>query len=85
MSAGNFIGSVFNTVFFGGLALVLGYAVEKVFRAFNHSITVLPTFQDAVNGFTVLQTIWSAIWIIMFIVIWVNYLLNENSQASGGV
>ena len=85
MSAGNFIGSVFNTVFFGGLALVLGYAVEKVFRAFNHSISVLPTFQDAVNGFTILQVIWSLIWIIIFLVIWVNYFLNENSKASGGV
>lgn len=85
MSAGNFIGSVFNTLLFGGLAIVMGYAVEKMFRVFNHSISVLPTFQDAANGFTMLQMIWMAIWVIIFIVIWVNYLLNENSMASGGV
>lgn len=85
MGAGNLIGAFFNTLLFGGLFIVMGFAVEKMFIAFNHTMAVLPTFQDAVNGFSIMQIIWLAIWIIMFIVIWVNYLLNENSQASGGV
>ena len=85
MGAGNFVGSSFNTVLFGGLAIVMGYAIEKLFKAFNHTITVLPTFQDAVNGFTIMQTCWSIVFVIILIAIWVNYFLNENSQASGGV
>lgn len=85
MSAGNLIGSVWNTLFLDGLWLVLGYAMEKVFRAFNTSIRLLPTLQDAVNGMTQMQWIWSILFILIFFVIWANYLLNENSQASGGV
>jgi type II secretory pathway component PulF len=85
MSAGNLIGSVFNTLLFGGLYTVFSYIIEKLFRAFNHTIAILPTFQDAVNGFSIMQQFWIAIFILIFIVIWVNYLLNENSQASGGV
>lgn len=85
MSAGNLIGSIWNTLLFGGLYTVFSYVIEKLFRAFNHTISVLPTFQDAVNGFGIMQQIWLLIFVVIFIVIWVNYLLNENSQASGGV
>lgn len=85
MSAGNLIGSIFNTIFFGMLWVVLGMIVEKMFRAFNYSMTVLPTLQDAANGLTIMQTAWSVICVIIFLVIWINYTLNENSQASGGV
>ena len=85
MSAGNLIGSIWNTVFFAGLWIVLGAALDKVFKAFNTSIKVLPSLQDAVNGMGLVQTVWGMILIILFIVIWINYLMNENSQASGGV
>ena len=85
MSAGNLIGSIWNTALFGGIWVVLGAAIDKIFKVFNTSITVLPSLQDAVNGMGIMQTIWSMILIIMFIVIWINYLANENSQASGGV
>lgn len=85
MGAGNFIGSVWNTLLLDGLWLVLGYAMEKIFRAFNTTMKLLPTLQDAVNGMTQMQTIWSLLFILIFIVIWVNYAMNENSQASGGV
>jgi len=64
---------------------VLGAALDKLFIAFNGSIKVLPSLQDAVNGMGIVQTVWSMILILMFIVIWINYMLNENSQASGGV
>jgi hypothetical protein len=33
----------------------------------------------------IMQTVWTFILIVMFLVIWINYLANENSQASGGV
>ena len=85
MSAGNLLGSIFNTVLFGCVWTGLGGVVDKLFKAFNSSATVLPTLQDAMNGMTIMQTIWSIILILMFIVIWMNYLLNENSRASGGV
>ena len=85
MSAGNFIGSCWNTVLLNGLWLILGYAMEKIFKAFNSTMKLLPTLQDAVNGMSQMQTIWSLLFIIIFVVIWANYLMNENSQASGGV
>lgn len=72
-------------MFFAGLWIVLGAALDKVFKAFNTSIKVLPSLQDAVNGMGLVQTVWGMILIILFIVIWINYLMNENSQASGGV
>ena len=85
MSAGNLLGSIWNTALFGGLWVVLGMAIDKIFKAFNTTIKVLPSLQDAVNGMGMMQTIWSVILILMFIVIWINYLANENSMASGGV
>lgn len=85
MGAGNFIGSCWNTLLLDGLWLVLGYAMEKIFRAFNTTMKLLPTLQDAVNGMTQMQTIWSLLFILIFIVIWSNYVFNESSQASGGV
>ena len=85
MSAGNLIGSIWNTIFFAGLWIVLGAALDKVFKAFNTSINVLPSLQDAVNGMGIVQVVWGVLLIIMFMVIWINYLMNENSQASGGV
>lgn len=85
ISAGNLLGSLFNTVLFGGLWAVLGAAIDKIFTAFNTSLKVLPSLQDAVNGMGIMQWIWTMILIVMFIVIWMNYLFNENSMASGGV
>lgn len=83
--AGNFIGSCWNTLLLDGLWLVLGYAMEKIFRAFNSTMKLLPTLQDAVNGMSQMQFIWSILFIGIFLVIWANYIMNENSHASGGV
>jgi hypothetical protein len=85
MSAGNLFGSIWNTCLFGGLWAVLGAAIDKISIAFNTTIKVLPSLQDAVNGMGIMQWIWSMILIVMFFVIWMNYLFNENSMASGGV
>lgn len=85
MGAGNLIGSVFNTVLFGGLWIVLSAAVDKIFVAFNRSLLVLPSLQDAADGMGIMKIAWWAIMVVIFFVIWMNYLLNENSQASGNV
>lgn len=85
MSAGNLLGSIFATVILGGVWVVLGVAMDKIFKVFNYTLTVLPSLQDAVNGMGIMQWIWSMIMILIFIVIWLNYMMNESSQASGGV
>jgi len=85
MSAGNLLGSIANTVVLGGIWVVLGAAIDKIFRVFNYSITVLPSLQDAVNGMGIMQTIWTFIMVLIFFVIWFNYMMNESSQAGGGV
>ena len=85
MSAGNFIGALWNSILLPGIYLVLSAALDKVFKAFNTSIQVIPSLQDAVNGMDIVKAVWVVLLILMFLVIWINYLLNENSQASGGV
>jgi len=85
MSAGGIFGLFFNLFVGGGLWTVLGVAVERIGIVFNNSISVLPTFQDAVNGFNLMQTVWSVIMVIIFLGLVVNYLVNENSIASGEV
>jgi len=85
MSAGNLLGSIFSTVILGAIWVILGAAIDKIFKVFNYSITVLPSLQDAVNGMSIMQYVWSMIMILIFFVIWLNYMMNESSQASGGV
>ena len=85
MSAGNFFGLIMNTVFFAGLWTILGAAIDKMGQAFNSTIGVIPTYQDAINGFTMQQTFWVALPILYFIFLCVNYVMNENSKSSGDV
>ena len=85
MSAGNLLGSIFNTILLSGIWVVLGAVFDKIFKIFNYSITVLPSLQDAANGMSIQQTIWSILMVLILIVIWLNYMFNESSQASGGV
>jgi hypothetical protein len=85
MSAGNFIGALWNSILLPGIYIVLSAALDKIFKAFNTSIQVLPSMQDAVNGMDIVKTVWLVLLVLIFVVIWINYLMNENSQASGGV
>ena len=85
MSAGGIFGLFFNLFVGAGLWTILGAAVERIGIVFNNSIAVLPTMQDAVNGFNLMQTVWSVIMVIIFLGLVVNYLVNENSIASGEV
>lgn len=83
MSAGNFMGTIFNCVMASAMWITLGLAVDKVGQVFNHVIQVLPSFQDAVNGFTITQTIWLILLVIIWIVLWINFATNEASEAGG--
>lgn len=83
MSAGNLVGTIFNCIAFTAMWVVLGLAIDKVGLIFNRTIQILPTFQDAVNGFQITQTIWIVITIIAWIVFWVNYVINESNEATG--
>jgi type II secretory pathway component PulF len=85
MSAGNLLGTLFVSVMASALWIVLGFAIDKIARVFNHTMQVLPTFQDAANGFTITQTIWGFLLVIIWIALWVNYAQNEASEAGGYV
>lgn len=85
MSAGNFLGSMFNTVFFAALWIIFGYVLQKLFTAFNYSMNLLPSMADAANGLTIMQFGFIVVPVIIFLVIWMNYLFNEISMAGGGV
>ena len=82
MSFGSLFGAMWNTVAFAVIWVILGKVVEVVTRAFNISITVLPSFQDAVNGMNIMQTAWTGIMVLIFIGVWVNYVINEHQATN---
>lgn len=82
MSYASFFGAMFNTFAFAALWMILGKFVETLCKAFNRIITVVPSFQDAVNGFNILQTAWMAVLVIVVLIVWINYILNANEQTN---
>ena len=80
MSAGGLFGYVFNIIAYGAIWWVLGALVDRLGMAFNSTINVLPTFQDAVTGFTTIQVIWGSLLAIMYIFLSINYFITTNSQ-----
>jgi type II secretory pathway component PulF len=85
MSAGGIVGLIFNTLAFAALWTIIGVVVDKLAVAFNSTIQILPTMQDAVTGFTLMQTIYSILPGVVFIALLINYFVNENAQSSGEV
>ena len=85
MSAGSVVGLFMNLLFFAGIWTVIGIVVDKIGQIFNLSITLMPTYQDAVNGFNMMQTIYAALPVIVFIALVINYFVQENSMSSGEV
>ena len=79
------MGTIFNCVAFSFMWIVIGFALEKIGQVFNHTITVLPTMQDAVNGFQITQVIFTVIPVLVWIILWFNYATNEASEAGGYV
>jgi hypothetical protein len=85
MSAGGLFGMVMNILIFSGIWTVVGVVVDKLGAVFNSTIRVMPTMQDAVNGFAITQIIYGLLPIIVYITLLINYFVNENAQSSGEV
>ena len=82
MSAGNFAGSLLNSILFLVIWLVAGWAMSAFGDMFNRNIAVFPTFQDAATGFNIVQTAYLVLLVLAWMVIWVNYAINEHSEAN---
>jgi len=82
VSWGSLFGALMLTVAFAAIWVILGKAVEVITRAFNASIMVLPTFQDAVNGMNIMQYAWTGIMVLIFLGIWINYVINEHQDTN---
>jgi hypothetical protein len=74
-----------NFFLFAGLWVIVGTVFDKIGATFNITMKLMPTMQDAVNGFALTQLIYSVLPVVVFIALVVNYLLVENSTASGEV
>ena len=85
MSAGALFGTIMNFVMFAGVWMILGTVFDKIGVLFNTTIRLMPTMQDAVNGFALTQLIYGVLPVLYFIALVINYVLVENSQASGEV
>jgi type II secretory pathway component PulF len=85
MSAGNFLGTIFVGLMFTTMWVVLSAAITKVAKVFNHTITILPSFQDAVTGFAITQWIWVILTAIVWGMLLFNYYQNESNEAGGWV
>lgn len=83
MSAGNLLGTILVDVAAFAIWSILGLAIDKIGHVFNYTIRILPSFQDAVTGFNMTQTVWLVMLIVVWVVSWVNYALNESSEAGG--
>ena len=83
MSAGNLLGTILVCIAASALWITLGAGVDKIGQVFNYTIRVLPTFQDAANGFNLMQVAWSILLVVIWIVAWFNYAQNEAAEAGG--
>jgi len=82
MSAGNLLGSVANTLLFGGVWLVLGVVVDRVAHIANLMFATMVVYEDGVQTFNMLAGFWAFICVVVVAGIWINYFLVENSRAS---
>ena len=82
MSAGNFAGSLLNSVLFLVIWLVAGWVISSFGDMFNRGIQMFPTFQDAATGFNITQTAYVVLLVFGWMVIWVNYAINEHNEAN---
>jgi len=85
MSAGALFGTIMNFFLFAAMWVVVGTVFDKIGATFNITMRLMPTMQDAVNGFALTQLIYSVLPVVVFIALVVNYILVENSTASGEV
>lgn len=85
MSAGGLIGLFLNFFTFAAIWMVIGNVFDRIGVIFNTQISLMPTMQDAVNGFALSQMIYSALPIIVLVMLCINYVVTENSRAGGEV
>ena len=83
MSAAGIVGLFFNLFAAAAIWTVLGIGVEKIMNIFNANITIFPTFQDVANGLNIMQIVWSAMMVVIFIGLLFNYMMNESQGVPG--
>jgi hypothetical protein len=83
MAAGNYLGAGLASVFSITMWWIFGAAFDKLAVVFNKTISLLPSFQDAVSGFTLTQQIYLISIVVIILGIWINAALNEVTDASG--
>lgn len=83
MSAGALFGTAMNMILFAGFWTVIGVVFDRVAVVFNSTIRLMPTMQDAVNGFALTQIIYGILPIIVIAALAINYVLVENNNQSG--
>jgi hypothetical protein len=81
----NLFGLIFVNIFFAGIWTVLGICIDKMGVIFNQTIQLMPTMQDFVNGFSMMQTVWVALPIVVFLFTCFDYIMTQNSISSGEV
>ena len=85
MSAGGLVGYIFNLIYFAAIWTAVGVVFDKIGTIFNNTIHLMPTYQDAVNGFSMTQTIYGLLGVIVFLTLTVNCIMISNSASSGEV
>jgi len=78
----NLFGVIFVNIFFAALWTILGAIVDKIADVFNMTIQLMPTMQDFVNGFTMMQTIWVILPILVFVFTVMDYVLSQNETGN---
>ena len=82
MSAGGIFGLFFNLTAFAAIWTIFGMLVDKVAAVFNWSIRLLPSMQDAINGFSATEIAYGILPAIAAVVFILNYYMNEHSASS---
>jgi hypothetical protein len=82
MAGGNLFGLIFNIFGFSAIWVFIGALVDKLAAVFGYTITVLPTLQDAVTGFSTVQIIYGILPVLAYLVFLINYFWNEHSLSS---
>jgi len=78
----NMFGVIFVNIFFAALWTILGAVVDKIADVFNMTINLMPTMQDFVSGFTMMQTVWVALPILVFVFTVLDYVLSQNETGN---
>jgi hypothetical protein len=76
------VGLLINLTFFGALWTVVSVFVDKLVPIFNSSCLMINCFEDGVQAFGMLMTIWMILPVIVVIVLLINYFITKQNQAT---